>query len=185
MAKKTIIISGTPGSGKTTIAKLLAKKTKAKLIDINKFAINKKLIVGFDKKFKSKIIDIKKLSKYLQKEIRKIKQVILEGHLGCELKLKADYVIILRLNPKKLFERLKKRNYSKLKIKENLMAEALDYCTILAQKNFKKSKIIEIDCTNKNAKDISDLIYRIVFLDKKYKIKKISWIEQIEEIEKI
>ena len=64
------------------------------------------------------------------------------------------------------------------------MAEALDYCTIMAEKNFKKAKIIEIDCTNKSSKEISDLIFRIVFLKEKYKDKKISWIEQMLEIEK-
>ena len=68
--RKIIVVSGTSGTGKTTIAKKLAKKLKAKYIDVKKIIDKYKLSEGIDKKFKSKIIDIKKLNKILIKIIK-------------------------------------------------------------------------------------------------------------------
>ena len=56
-----MVVSGTPGTGKTTLAKSLAKKLKYSYIDVNEIIKENKLEEGFDKKRKSKIIDTKKL----------------------------------------------------------------------------------------------------------------------------
>ena len=51
-----IIISGTPGTGKTTLAKKLMAKLNYPLLNINKFIKEKKLSEGYDKKRRSEII---------------------------------------------------------------------------------------------------------------------------------
>ncbi|MFH1126838.1 MAG: adenylate kinase family protein, partial [archaeon] len=116
-----IIISGTPGTGKTEVSKLLAKKLNYRLIDINTFAKKNHLITGTDTDRNSQIIDENKLRK---KSISIEDNTIMEGHLAhyCT----ADIAIILRTNPEILRERLKKRQWSKKKIDENIEAETLD-----------------------------------------------------------
>lgn len=151
----TIIITGSVGTGKTTLAKKLAEKLSYKYIDVNKTIKKYKITGGYDKKRKTKIINIKKLNKYLIKEIenfkstnkkantkktinkkplknkinKKIKGVIIDSHLSHYLPKKyADLCIVTKCDLKVLEKRLKKRGYSKEKIRENLDAEIFDVC---------------------------------------------------------
>jgi adenylate kinase len=72
-----IAISGVPCTGKTEISRLLSKKLKCKLIQINELAEKLKAFTGYDKRRECKILDMKKL----EREINKIKgDVIIEGH---------------------------------------------------------------------------------------------------------
>ncbi len=56
---KVMIVTGTPGTGKTTIAKRMAKKYKAEYIDVNVVIKEHKLRESYDKKRKSYVVDIK------------------------------------------------------------------------------------------------------------------------------
>ncbi len=141
-----IVITGTPGTGKTTVARALALRIGAELIEIKKIVDSNPLL--FPKQNSERIVDIKKLEKLVAKEIKKNKLsarykknkikserelIIVEGHLASELKLPAHLVFVLRCHPRTLNKRLQKRRYRKEKIKENLLAELLDYCTQKAQ----------------------------------------------------
>jgi adenylate kinase len=123
-----IIITGSPGVGKTTIAKILSKKLRAKALSITNFILKNRI---FENQRGEKVVEIKKLQKLLEKEIKKLKKekfLIIEGHLACELSLpNPAKVIVLRRSLKKLKKEMEKRNYSKKKISDNLILEALDY----------------------------------------------------------
>ena len=56
-----ITISGTPGTGKTAVAKILAKQMKARLIDTGYLVKKYKIKTTMDRKRNTKIIDTKKL----------------------------------------------------------------------------------------------------------------------------
>ena len=71
---KTIIVTGTPCTGKTTLAKTLAKKLNFNYIDANKIVKKYNIAEGYDKKRKTKIVDANKLNKALIKEIETIKK---------------------------------------------------------------------------------------------------------------
>jgi len=62
---KIICITGTPGTGKTTLSKKLAKELNYHYIDVNKIIKKYKLSEGYDRKRKTKIVDVKKLNKKL------------------------------------------------------------------------------------------------------------------------
>ena len=70
---KVIIVTGTPGTGKTTLSKKLAKKLDFSYLDVNETIKKYKLSEGYDKKRKTKIVDVKKLNRALIKEISIIK----------------------------------------------------------------------------------------------------------------
>ena len=66
-----IIVTGSVGTGKTTLAKKLAKDLNHKYIDVNKIISENKLDEGYDEERKCKIIDTKKLNKVLIVMIKK------------------------------------------------------------------------------------------------------------------
>lgn len=72
---KVIIVSGSVGTGKTTIARKLAKKLNFCYIDVNGVISSYKLSESYDKIRKCKIIDVKKLNKVLIKVINKYKSI--------------------------------------------------------------------------------------------------------------
>ena len=73
---KTIIVTGSVGTGKTTLAKKLSKKLNYEYIDVNEVIKENKLDREYDKKRKCYVVDIKKLNKALIKSINQYKESI-------------------------------------------------------------------------------------------------------------
>lgn len=139
-----IIITGTPGTGKSEIAREISKKTGLRLIDIKKIALEKKL-VG-----KNSEVDLNRLSRALG-FLKNEKDYVAEGHLACEIPLPADFVFVLRTHPLVLARRLAKRKYCKKKLDGNLMAEMLDYCVQRTLAVYGKAPL-EVDTSRKGAR---------------------------------
>lgn len=161
-----IAISGTPGTGKTEVSKELATLLGYKYIDLNKLAEEKGLVVGFDKKRKSKEIDTKKLE-----ELEIDDNSVIDGHLSHFLPV--DRIFILRTRPDVLKERLKNKGWNIPKVQENVEAEILGVCSFEAIEENKK--IVEIDTTNKKPKDIAKIIKKMIERNK-YLEKEIDWL---------
>ena len=131
---KTIAVTGIPATGKTTLSKKLAKKLNFLYFDVNKLISKYKLSEGYDKKRKTKIVDINRLNKFLISGIKdfqnkRIKGVIIDSHLSHYLPNKyVDLCIVTKCNIKELNKRLKRKKFHKDKIKENLQAEIFDIC---------------------------------------------------------
>ena len=149
-----IIISGTPGTGKTKLAKELAKNLNYTYVDVSKLIKKNKLQESYDKKRKCHIIDTKKLNKILIEKIKQDKDMIIDSHLSHYLPNKyVDLCIITKCDLKTLEKRLKKRGYSKAKIRENIDCEIFDIC--LNEAKQKKYKISLVDTTKKiNIKEL-------------------------------
>lgn len=143
--KKAIIVSGTPGTGKTTTAKKLARKIKGTYLDVNAVIKKYNLAEGYDNKRKSKIVDAKKLSKILIKLINESeKTLVIDSHLSHYLPNKyVKECVICKCSLDKLRRRLKKRGYGKAKIEENAEAEIMDVCLNEARENRHKIKIVD------------------------------------------
>ena len=137
-----IVITGTPGTGKTEVAEELAGILGVKLISIKKVV---------DKEIKKKEVNVKKLGDILKKMLANERNYVIEGHLACEVKIPCGYVFVLRTHPDELKRRLSKRKYSAAKREENLMSEMLDYCVQRTRKVYGVEPI-EIDTTGKTVK---------------------------------
>jgi len=74
---------------------------------------------------------------------------VVEGHLACELKLPADFVFVLRAEPRVLRRRLSERGYGRKKLNENIEAELLDYCTQRVEQEYRK-KPLELDTSRRS-----------------------------------
>ena len=146
---QVIFISGTPCTGKTTIATelndyLINNGCDSTLIKINDLAVEKDLVLGEDPDKYYKVIDIDRLNDVLKDEIAEFKSecssipkaLVVEGHLShlCE---GADKMVVLRLNPSFLKSRLEARDYT-------------------------ESKVNEIDTTDKSIDDVLSVILDVI-----------------------
>jgi adenylate kinase len=104
-----------------------------------------KLADGYDRRRKSKIVDVKKLNKILIKIIKESKKtLIIDSHLGHYLpKEHVKICVICKCNVKELTNRLKKRGYGKTKIEENIEAEIMDVCLNEAREAGHKIKVVD------------------------------------------
>ena len=141
-------ITGSPGAGKTFFAKELSAATGLRAIELNDIVKRCKLYKGKDSDG-SLIVDIKALS-LKTKELASKDSCIIVGHLLPELSIKLNLAIVLRISLKKLLSRLMKRRYSMEKIRENIIAEALDYCGEKAVQKGISKEVYEINALSKS-----------------------------------
>ena len=159
---KAVFISGTPCTGKTTVSEVLSDKLNCKLIKINDLAIENDFVLGIDGEKGYKVIDIDALSKRVSEIIDGSDGLLIfEGHLS-HLCLGADKVVILRVRPEILESRLKARDYSEAKIRENLEAEAMGICSAEAYE-IHGDCVSEIDVSDLSIDETVDLVEDIIF----------------------
>jgi len=184
-----VCISGVGGTGKTGVAKLLAKalnkkiksrKQKYKLIVLNTLAKRTKAYIGYDKARKSNIVSIAKLKKEVKKLAKQHENIILEGLFAHMLP--ADIVVVLRCDPRVLERRLRKKYKWPTKIKENVEAEMIGIITEEALLLHKPGTIFEVDTTRKTAKQTAKTIEKIINNDleelAKHLAGKIDWLAE-------
>ena len=170
-----VAITGTPGTGKSTLARSLANKGYVHL-DLNKAIKTKKLFSGYDRKRKSYIADQKKVTAYVRKFLKGKKNVVIDGHLSHVLPSSmVDIVIVLRCEPKELIKRLRKKRWNMLKAQENAESEFLNMIAEEARKKHKK--VYDIDTTGKKKKQIlkdAEIVLKRLKSSEKYKVM-INW----------
>jgi len=149
---EVICVTGTPATGKTTLSKKLAKRLNYYYLNVNRVISKYKLSEGYDKKGRTKIVDIRKLIRFLTmqikdfKKIRKYSGMIIDSHLSHYLPRKyVDFCIVTKCDIKVLNKRLKKKGYHKAKIQENLQSEIFDICMNEAKE--RRHNIIAVDTT--------------------------------------
>lgn len=160
-------LTGTPGTGKTSVSRLLEMKRNWKVIHLNDLIKEKHLYTEIDEKRDAVIADMELVREYLQETIdggelkgehgEESEVLIIESHLAHYI---TDIVIVLRACPPELEMRLKTRGYSEEKIKENVEAEALDVILVEAFERCKK--VFEVNTTGKSIEEVGQDIEKII-----------------------
>ncbi|HDP73832.1 MAG TPA: AAA family ATPase [Candidatus Woesearchaeota archaeon] len=158
-----ILISGTPGTGKSTAACLLAKSLGAECLSITNLVKEKNLALGYNRKLRTWDVDENRLKREIERCIRKNHKIFVEGHLSHIVSHRlSDLCIVLRTEVSELFKRLKKRKYPLKKIQENIQAEIFNTCYEEAKEN--KHKVLVIDTTSFSSAEktlLKDFIYEL------------------------
>jgi adenylate kinase len=141
-----IVISGSVGSGKTTLAKKLSRNLKFEYLDVKKEIKKNKISEGYDKKRECEIVDINKLNKFLIERIKKSGDLVIDSIFSHYLPKKyVDLCIITTCDIKILRDRLKKRGYSSKKVDENVEVEIFDSFIIEAKE--RKHNLLIVNTT--------------------------------------
>ncbi len=149
-----VALTGTPGTGKSSIAEFLAGDFGLEVIEVNRYAEQNELIRGRDRERDTAIVDIDAVESQLSGK----SDVLFDGHLSH--KLDVDYVVVLRCNPEVLYDRLIGRGESQDKSRENAEAEALDI--VLAEAIDTNDWIHEIDTTEKEPGEAAEEIIEAI-----------------------
>lgn len=176
--KPNIIITGTPGVGKTSLCDLLAQNTGLKHLQINQVVKERDCHEGWDADLESWIVDEDKVSfigtlcgdsesndTYLQlldsieDEVR-LGGCIIDWH-ACDLFPKSwiDLVIVLRTDTTRLYDRLTARHYSERKLQENMDSEIMEVLLDEARGSYDEEIIVELQ--SNDIEDIENNVERV------------------------
>lgn len=181
--RKVVLVTGTPGVGKTTVSQKLASKLDAVYVGVTELVKKQNLITSVDKERKTLIADTKKVSKHLQGILAKTEGIlIIEGHYAVDVVPKKDVntVIVLRRDPRELKAALEKRGYDEKKLWENLSAEILDVCLWDALSACGPNKVCEIDVSGKTVEAVVEEMMMVLEKREDCRNGVVDWLGKLE-----
>jgi len=182
-----IIVTGTPGVGKTAVGKLLAERLGSEFLSLGDLVKKQRLHKGFDRGARSYIIDepaVKRMLKGYLKDYRE-KRIVFETHSFNSILQKTHgmVAVVLRLDPLVLARRLKERNWPKLKIWENVEAELIDLSLYDSLKVLGNRGVYEIDATGKSPGNLVREILMALHKGKGWSMKSLpNWLGKYDPI---
>lgn len=180
---RVIVITGTPGVGKTVVAETLAMRLNALCISLGNLVKDENLILGVDEERETLIADLKTLSKRVTSIINEAsKDMIIEGHYATEVipRSLVSYVFVLRRDPDDLIISLKERGYKEKKVMENAASEVLDVCLINALREYGAGIVDEIDVTHLNIEEVVDEVLSVIMGLKEHGVGVVNWLKILE-----
>jgi adenylate kinase len=162
-----ILLSGTPGTGKTAIAEELANRYGWIRCSLGEIVLEHHFYIEEDRARDTKVIDEDALCSYLDSFLsQQTGTVVVEGHYADIVDHPAiKFAIIFRCHPRTLADRLEKRGYSRAKINENVQAEIVADCTsyMLEKANLAQNhRIFEINTSTTDVGAVAQLVHDIV-----------------------
>ncbi len=148
---KVVVVTGSPGTGKTIFAKRLAQKIGANYLPLTPLISKHKLYTGFDRERSSMVVDLARARTRLGSLLsRTAGQTVVDTHIpeGIVPTEVVERVFVLRCHPRILERRLGKRKWRLGKVRENILAEMLDACLISAMKCYGRRRVTQLDTSN-------------------------------------
>ena len=124
-----IIITGTPGTGKSTYAQQLSEQLDRPVRNITGLLKQRNLDGEWDDNRNCFVVDVDKLSAILEDIAQAEPDSIIDGHLSHYLPPQhVERCIVTKCDLPELKQRLEERGYDEDKVRENLDCEIFDVC---------------------------------------------------------
>ncbi|WP_411963216.1 adenylate kinase family protein [Haloferax sp. YSMS24] len=149
-----LVVTGTPGTGKTTATDLVAEELDEPVVHLNQLVKEEGLWTERDEDRDTLVVDLDAVRDHLGDW-----DGIVESHLAHHLD--ADKVVVLRCRPDVLEERLRERGESEAKARENRESEALDVILGEAVEFHGEDAVYEIDTTDRDPQAVADDILAV------------------------
>ncbi len=161
--RNMVVITGTPGTGKTTISKAIAKSIHADYLSLTRFVTSNELYSGIDRERSSKIVDIERTRESLRSLPSRGDLIIVDTHVADSIpRERTRKVIVLRCHPKVLESRLRKKGWGANKVRENVLAEMLDACYMIAISYYGAKKVYQLDTSSRRLEKCVALAKKIL-----------------------
>ena len=175
-----IVVTGTPGVGKTTVAKRLAEKLGASYLNLAELVISEKLYTGYDSEYESYIVDTARCREYLDR-LLSCREVLDTHVIEAVPAQRVKLVVVLRLDPLQLKERLRQRGYRGAKLRENVEAEVLGLLSAEAVALFGEDRVCEVDVSGRGVEETVELLLTLKrdgSLLRRFKAGTVDWLEK-------
>ncbi|GMI04682.1 hypothetical protein TrRE_jg2765 [Triparma retinervis] len=159
-SRPNILLTGTPGTGKTSTSELLAEKLGFKHLNVSEIVKTHNCHEGRDEEFDTYILDDDKL-------IDAMEPMVEDG--GCVVDFHTcdvfperwfDLVLVLRANTDVLFDRLSERGYSDKKRNENMESEIMQVVVEEARESYAEEIVHEVE--SNTVEDMDSNVDRMV-----------------------
>ncbi|GBF95109.1 adenylate kinase isoenzyme [Raphidocelis subcapitata] len=139
-----ILITGTPGTGKTTTAEQVAAAAGLKHINVGEWVKAKELHCGWDEQHQAFILDEDKVVDALEDALSGGGCVV--EHHSCDFFPERwfDLVVVLQADNTVLWERLEKRGYPTAKVQENVQCEIMMVLLEEARDSYREEIVIPL-----------------------------------------
>ncbi|MEM1597591.1 MAG: adenylate kinase family protein [Pyrobaculum sp.] len=170
-----VLITGTPGVGKTTQCALLAKSLSTNCISLGEL-LSASPFVKYDPDLDTyEIIDLEKAREVVASHIRGGE--VVDTHVVA-LVPDPEAVIVLRKAPDVLFEELKSRGWPLRKVVDNVWAEILDVVYLEAAERWRR--VWQIDVTKREAWE-THLLVKTCVVQGRCVFEEVDWLSYAEE----
>ncbi|MEM2281091.1 MAG: adenylate kinase family protein [Candidatus Bathyarchaeia archaeon] len=184
MAKRVVLITGTPYVGKTSVARLLAEKLNALYVNLTEQAIKENLVLGRDEKRDTVIVDEQRMRRAFARIVKNCREqtIVVDGHYAASVvpKKLATNIFVLRRDPVELRRFMEKAGFTGNKLWENLAAEILDVCLVDALKAYGSGKVCEVDVSGKTVEDVVAEILEILKGSRRCQVGVVDWLGKLE-----
>ncbi len=175
-----IVVAGTPGVGKTTVARRLAESLGAKYLNLAEVVVAEGLYIGYDADYASYVVDIERCRSYLDR-VLSCREVVDTHVVEALPPRRVRLAVVLRLDPLRLKERLWKRGYKGRKLRENVEAEVLGLVSAEAAELFGRNRVCEVDVSSRSVEEVVELLLRLEKagkVPKDYEVGSVDWLEK-------
>jgi len=154
-----LALTGSPGVGKTSVARGLAAALKLSYVNEQGFA-HAQGLGSWDEEANELVVPLEALQMALEKHLAGLERFVVEGHLVCEMALPVDVCLVLRVDPEVLEARLERRGYRAEKVQDNVFCEGIEYCLKHARRAYGRDKVVEV----RSGKTVKETVEAIVGL---------------------
>eukprot|EP00002_Diphylleia_rotans_P023823 TRINITY_DN4693_c0_g2_i3.p1 TRINITY_DN4693_c0_g2~~TRINITY_DN4693_c0_g2_i3.p1 ORF type:complete len:183 (+),score=44.44 TRINITY_DN4693_c0_g2_i3:64-612(+) len=143
--RPNILITGTPGTGKTTLSEEVSRLTSMRHVNISQLVKEKQLYEEYDAEFDTYIIDEDKVCDELEDQMVEGFNVV--DHHGCDFFPQRwfDLVVVLKSTTENLYDRLVKRGYTEKKVNENMECEIMQVVEEEARESYEEEVVVVLD----------------------------------------
>eukprot|EP00218_Dolichomastix_sp_CCMP3274_P007771 CAMPEP_0170139490 /NCGR_PEP_ID=MMETSP0033_2-20121228/5693_1 /TAXON_ID=195969 /ORGANISM="Dolichomastix tenuilepis, Strain CCMP3274" /LENGTH=189 /DNA_ID=CAMNT_0010375609 /DNA_START=41 /DNA_END=610 /DNA_ORIENTATION=+ len=145
--RPNVLVTGTPGTGKSTLAAAVAAETGLKLVDVGARVRDGGLHEGWDEEFKAHIVDEDKVVDALEQEMSVGGNVVDYHGCGFFPERWFDLVVVLQTENGVLYERLAARGYDEKKLRENIECEIFGVVAEEARESY-SAEVVEMVSSN-------------------------------------
>ena len=141
-----ILVTGTPGVGKSKLSSALALQLGLKVVNVGEFAKENNCLGDWDEEYQSHELEEETLLDLLEELVGKGDGGFVVEHHVPDLFPERwfDLVLVLRCNNTVLYDRLVERAYGGKKLEENVQAEIFQTVLDEAKESYREEIVIEL-----------------------------------------